>query len=431
MKRGITSVLVLVLLALLVLPAGALAVVPANDDFADRLVLGPGFPSGQPIEETGSHVGATKEGGESIPPISAAGHSVWFEWEATGEEWVTIGACDSEFPAVIAVFTGTEIDDLTQVVSGNGSEGPDCRGGQRQYTFQPTIGTRYVIAVDGNAFFPPGAPPPLTEGQVELRIEQTPVPANDDFENATEIVGQISEEPDGHRMFFASAWGYNWTAGTEHGEPQELTSGASVWYSFTAPEDATYRFNPPCCQAALSLNRDLYSGDAVDELTPVSLGEVGPEVDLAAGETVRIRISGPISAGFEETLVASFDFNVIADLAPLDSQPASGGGSSANPPSPLLDTTAPETTISRVYLKRKPPVPTFRFKFHSSERGGSFRCSLDRQPFAPCGATKNLAGQLSKGRHKLRVYAIDRAGNADSTPAVARFRFPNPKPRQR
>ncbi|HEY5941791.1 MAG TPA: hypothetical protein VIT89_02875 [Solirubrobacterales bacterium] len=421
-------------MTLLALPAGASAAAPANDNFLERQVLGPGFPDGEPIVAAGDNFEAMPEHGESIPSgsaSSAAGHSVWFEWEATSDEWVTIGTCDSEFPTLVAVFTGTEIDDLTQVVSGNGSEGPDCPSGQRQYTFKPTSGTRYVIAVDGNAFFPPEAPPPVTEGAIALLIEETPVPPNDEFENATEVAGQVFEEPGGHRFFFANTRGYNWTASIEHGEPQELNSGASVWYSFTAPEDATYSFSQPCCQAASSLNRDLYSGDAVDELTPVALGEVGPEVDLTAGETVRIRISGPISAGFEETLVAGFDFNVMAELAPLDSPPASGGGGSSTDPPPLpLDTTAPETTISRAYLKRKPPVPTFRFKFHSSEPGSSFRCSLDRQPFAPCGAVKNLGGQLTKGRHRLRAYAIDPAGNVDPTPAVARFRFPRSAPRQ-
>lgn len=430
LKRGITSLFVLALLAL---PAAASAAAPENDDFANRRVLSSGFPSGEPVEATSSNVEATKESGEFIPGMSPAGHSVWFEWEAVSDGWVSIGACDNEFPTVLAVFTGTELEHLTPVASGNGSEGPDCPYQGRQYTFFALSGTEYVIAVDGNNFSFPGAPPPVTEGEIALEIEETPVPPNDEFARATTIVGQISEEPGGHRLFSARARGYNWTAGIEPGEPQELTSGASVWYSLTAPENATYRFDPPCCQAALSLDRDLYSGDAVDELTPVPLGEVGPEVDLTAGETVRIRISGPISAGFGETLVASFDFTVMADLAPLDSPPPSpplSGGGSLPVPLPVSpppeDRVPPATTIARTVLKRVPPI--FVFRFGSNEPGSTFRCSLDRGKFKPCGSSRRF-GRPLPGSHKLRVVAVDRAGNADATPAVGRFTFPRPQGR--
>ncbi len=223
MKRGTTSLLVCVLLALLVLPAGALAVAPANDNFVDRQVLGPGFPGGEPIVFEGDNFEATDEHGEFIPGLSPAGHSVWFEWEATGDEWVTIGACDNDFPTILAVFTGTEIDHLTQVGNGNGSEGPDCPFTQSQFTFKPTSGTKYVIAVDGNNFHFPESPPPVTEGEISLRIEETPVPPNDEFEDATKVVGEIFEEPDGHRFYFANTRGYNWTATIEHGEPEGTT----------------------------------------------------------------------------------------------------------------------------------------------------------------------------------------------------------------
>jgi hypothetical protein len=414
--------LVCVLLALLVLPAGASAAAPANDDFANRQVLSGALP----IAVDGDNFEATEEHGEFIPGLAPAEHSVWFEWEATSDEWVTIGACDNEFPTILAVFTGTEIDQLTQVGGGNGSEGPDCPFTQRQFTFKPTSGTKYVIAVDGNIFHMPEAPTPVTEGPISLRIEETPLPPNDEFEDATKVVGQIFEEPGGDRFYFANTRGYNWTATIEHGEPEGISSGASVWYSFTAPEDATYRFNPPCCQAALSLNLDLYLGDAVDELTPLLVGAESTEVQLAAGQTVRVRVSGPIEEGSEEPLVSSFGFNLMAELAPLSPAPPSGGGgggSSTTPlPLPSPPDTPPETTISKRMLKREPPV--FVFSFGSSEPGSSFRCSVDRQKFAACGARKRFA-RMTPGRHKLRVVAIDSAGNVDPTPAVARFRFPH------
>jgi len=421
LKRGIAA---LIALALLLVPASAFAA-PDNDDFADRLALGPGFPHGEAIEETASNVDADKEGGEFIPGPGPAGHSVWFEWEAEADGWVSIGACEADFPTILAVFTGTEVEHLEQVADDNGNEGPDCPFEQSQYTFFAASGAEYVIAVDGNSS--PGPVPVVTEGEFTLRIEETPVPPNDEFADATEIVGSFSEEPDGSRRFYASVRGFSWTAGIEHGEPDETTSGASVWYSLTAPEDATYRFNPPCCQGALALNLDLYLGDAVDELTPLVVGGEGAEVDLAAGETVRIRVSGPIQGGSEEPLTASFTFLVLAELTPLAQPPTSGGGSSTPSPSPPQDIEAPETTIAKTVLRRTPPI--FVFKFGSSEPGSSFRCSLDGEKFKPCAAGRRY-GQPLPGRHKLRVVAVDGAGNVDSTPAVGHFRFPRPQPRQ-
>lgn len=413
------GIFLLLALALLALPASASAAPPANDKFGSRQILGPGFPGGEPIQVTGTNVEAGKEEGEFIPGLSPAGHSVWFEWEATSDGWVSIGACDTEFPTIVGVFTGTEVDELAPVASGNGSEGPDCPFEGRQYTFPAFTGTKYVIAVDGNNFSFPEAPPPVTEGEIELEIKETPVPPNDEFENATKLVGQISEEPGGDRFFFANARGYNWTATIEHGEPQELTSGASVWYSFTAPEAATYSFGLPCCQAALSLNRDLYSGDAVDKLTLLSAASETGKLALAAGETVRIRISGPIEEGSEDPKVANFDFNVSAVLAPKPSPPL-GGDQPMSPPPPQPDTTAPETTISKRYF-------TFgkaKFWFGSSEPGG-FLCRLDKGEFKPCGSPRTYK-RLKGGRHNFKVKAVDAAGNVDPTPAVVRFKTTAP-----
>jgi hypothetical protein len=405
----------------LALPVAASAA-PVNDKFASRIVLPAGFSDGEPIEVTGSNVDAGDEAGEFLPGLSPAGHSVWFGWEATGDGWVTVGTCDSEFRTLIGIFfTGTEVQDLTLVASGNGSEGPDCPyEGGRQYTFFATVGTEYVIAVDGNNFHPPESPTPVTEGEFELEIRETPVPANDEFENATKIVGDVSEEPGGDRMFLANARGFNWTASTEHGEPREGVTGASVWYSFTAPEDSTYKFSHPCCQAAFALDLDIYSGDAVDELTTLAVDEQSPELELTAGSTVRIRISGPIEEGSEQPEVANFDFNVSAILARRDTETPNPFESWSPPPS-AVDITPPRTTIKKTVLKRQPPV--FVFKFGSDEQGSSFRCSLDGGKFKPCGSAKRFARQ-APGPHKLRVVAVDPAGNVDPTPAIGRFRFP-------
>lgn len=159
-RRGISLITAgLAACFLLLLASQALAATSGNDDFAKRETLG----SGLPQEVSSTNVEATKETGEFIPGLSPAGHSVWFEWEAMSSGWVTIGACDSDFPLIAAVFTGTAVNELTQVASGNAAEGPDCPYQQRQYTFRAQANTKYEIAVDGNNFYVPPGEPPVTE----------------------------------------------------------------------------------------------------------------------------------------------------------------------------------------------------------------------------------------------------------------------------
>lgn len=87
------------------------------------------------------------------------------------------------------------------------------------------------------------------------------------------------------------------------------------------------------------------------------------------------------------------------------------------------DRTAPRTRI----LARPPAVLTTTkararavFRFASSERGSSFRCKLDRKPYRPCVSPR--AYLLRRGRHTVRIFAIDRSGNADRTPALLSLR---------
>jgi hypothetical protein len=401
------------LLLTLAVPAVASAA-PVNDKFANRQVLPAGFPTG-PVEVTGSNVNAGDEEGESLPGLSPAGHSVWFGWEATGAGWVTVGTCDSEFPTLVGVFTGTEVEDLTLVASGSGNEGPDCPFEGRQYTFFAIAGTEYVIAVDGNSF----SPSTVTEGNFVLQIKETPVPPNDEFENATVLNGEISEEPGGARRYMANTQGFNWNAENEHGEPEELTSGASVWYAWTAPEDGIYSFADPG-----GLDLDLYTGGAIDELEEVLVGQDFGKVDLTAGQALRLRVSGPIDPDAGAPLMQFFNLIVSAELPPLPTPSSEADPAPIPPPPSSPDTKAPQTTVKKTVLKRQPPI--FVFKFSSDEQGSSFRCGLDGGKFKPCGSGKRFAHQAS-GPHKLRVVAVDPAGNVDPTPAVGRFRFPPPQ----
>jgi N-acetylglucosamine-6-sulfatase len=64
------------------------------------------------------------------------------------------------------------------------------------------------------------------------------------------------------------------------------------------------------------------------------------------------------------------------------------------------------------------PTPTFTFS--SSKPRSSFQCRIDSRAFAACRSPKTTR-QLAAGPHAFRVRAVDRAGNADPSPAVRRF----------
>lgn len=110
---------------------------------------------------------------------------------------------------------------------------------------------------------------------------------------------------------------------------------------------------------------------------------------------------------------------------PLDPNPPTATTSTLpklkRPPRP--DVKAPQTRITghppaRIWTKRATRQVSFRFA--ANERRVSFRCRLDRKPFRPCGSPR--AYRVRVGRHVVRVYAIDVAGNRDRTPATFSFR---------
>jgi hypothetical protein len=95
------------------------------------------------------------------------------------------------------------------------------------------------------------------------------------------------------------------------------------------------------------------------------------------------------------------------------------------PHTPFADTEPPETAIESG-PRRRTPDTTPRFRFSSNERPEAFECSLDGGHFRSCPARHALA--LVAGRHRLRVRAVDAAGNVDPTPSVASFTVLAPGP---
>lgn len=390
-------------------PAIALAA-PPNDHFADREKL----EGALPIEVTRSNVGATEEEGESLPGLAPAGRSVWFEWEAESDGWITVGACDADFPAIVGVLVGSDLASLTPVASGNRDEGPDCRNSARQYTFMAEGGTAYAIAVDGNGFH--FSEPPDTEGEFPLRIEQRPPPANDDFAEAAGLAGQFFAGG-ADRFYRAEARGYNWGASKESGEPDHNgdVGGASVWYSWTAPADGIAQVGV-CCGFGGLLG--VYRGASVGSLTELTSGYGFTSLPVSDGATYRVAVDGQLESEASGARQGSFNVDVSMRI-PEEEEPPSPLQAA---PAPLLapaDLSPPNTRL-RKRLRKTRRGRVWVFRLRSSEPGSTFRCKLDRRRWRRCRPVLRIR-RLRRGRHVLRVFAVDAAGNRDKSAAVARF----------
>jgi hypothetical protein len=93
----------------------------------------------------------------------------------------------------------------------------------------------------------------------------------------------------------------------------------------------------------------------------------------------------------------------------------------ANPPTAgfTVDTVAPDTRFTKKAPKRffKKKV---KFKFASTEAGAHFQCKLDGRVWRSCGSTFKYG--VKRGKHTILVRSVDRAGNADKTPARYKFK---------
>jgi hypothetical protein len=173
---------------------------PLNDNFTNRIAL-----MGTSISLFASNRFATREPGEPLHAGEPGGASVWWTWTAslTGKARLTVTA---PFDVVAGVYLGNSFGTLTSVASGSGVLMFDC-----------VAGIAYQMAVDGVG----GA-----SGEFQLELSTTSRPANDRFADRVILSGSA-----------VTVDGTTVAATREPGEVLDpaSTTGASVWYSWTAP----------------------------------------------------------------------------------------------------------------------------------------------------------------------------------------------------
>jgi hypothetical protein len=423
---------------------------PPNDAFANRADLGDALP----VHETESNEGATPDAGGRVAEL-AKGHSIWWEWESPMTGWITVSTCASDFQTVLNVFEGTELGHLTSLTAerSNGDEGPGCWESGTTYTFAATATHKYVIGADGNEFYPPPGPGeeariPTGEGQVQLSVEATPVPSNDDFADAIPIGEHFSEAhespfepPTDDRYFVEQTPGYNWGATKQAGEPDHAgdPGGASVWYAFTPAESGEARISLQSSGGPKLLA--LYSGSSLSELVPVgSISEAGTRLtaDVTGGTEYRIAVDGSHTENALEPWRGSFmgafmvSMELILPPHPVLSQVEPAPSVTMSPPQPQMPSTSPPVLVAPIVKlaghQVDPRKETATFRFGSTTKGAKFRCAVDGKSYKACSSPFTAKG-LRPGKHAFRVLAGVK-GATVARPAVVHFIVPTSRRRQ-
>jgi hypothetical protein len=201
------------------------AIPPANDDFADRIML-----SGVTFETNGSTVDASLESGEPLGD-SFADKTVWWSWTAPESRKMVVWLGNVSATFQVRVFSGTTLSSLSLLGGGYGSSSLDAQAGQT-----------YAIQAESRS-----------HGTFTLNIAPVLQPPNDHFTNAFTLSG-IS----------ASATGIGMGATLEPGEPAHTYSNdGSLWWNWTAPANGLVRLFSQ--QAVI-----VYGGDSVNSLTNVT-----------------------------------------------------------------------------------------------------------------------------------------------------------------
>jgi hypothetical protein len=273
---------------------------PDNDYFTDRLV----FPAGA-AQILDNNTGASKEPGEKNHAFDAGGRSVWWSWVAPSNGVYSLNTVGSSFDTLLAVYTGTNVTNLTLVAEHDGNPADNYKISYVQ--FSAVAATEYQFAVDGYQ---------ADSGGIVLNLASvdttaaTP-PANDNFAQRIGFFGQTNQ------VSVSTA-----NATLETNEPLHAgdAGGRSVWWSWIAPISGAVTLTTT--NSTFDTLLSVYTGTNLTNLTLVAEND-----DLDAA-------NGVFKAGLTFQAVAGVGYQFAVDGLAGDSGTAVLDLSQPTPPAP-------------------------------------------------------------------------------------------------
>jgi Ca2+-binding RTX toxin-like protein len=197
-------------------------------------------------------------------------------------------------------------------------------------------------------------------------------------------------------------------------EDLEGSGAADTFYGDTGPNQLLGHAGPDTYRSGAG--EDLILANAAD---PDALIDCGADTDIAIVDFAKFGDPTPIEC---ETVIEAAEDNFNLPPPEIPPPPLVEPTPPA-PPKPRPDTKPPRTLLDshpRKLLITRTGSRRVSFRFRSSEAGSRFRCRIDGSPFRICSSPR--AYVVHPGPHTFVVVAVDRAGNADRTPAVFHFR---------
>ncbi|HET8822808.1 MAG TPA: hypothetical protein VFM57_14785 [Thermoleophilaceae bacterium] len=250
----------------LAVSAGGAAAAPNNDDFGDAIALRVG------TTVKGSINGATKQPGEPRHARSLATRSVWYKFTSRRKRAIELGACNTNFDSVVAVYTGRSLRSLRPVDFNN--DGCGESGGGSRVSFSARAGRVYRIAVAGFS----------SRGRFSLRTKGISVPPNDDFVDAVPI--RLGETINGSTR----------GATRELDEPRHAGDEAnlSVWFRLGVASQTVVQLDT-CRLYSFDTVLAVYTGSRVSGLRLVTSDDdtcgLGSRVEFTAEPGINYRIA--------------------------------------------------------------------------------------------------------------------------------------------
>jgi subtilisin family serine protease len=255
------------------------AVEMLNDDFANRTRI-----DGVNITVRSHNVGATAEPQEPFHDGLEPYSTIWWSWTAEEPEPVVISTAGSALDTILAVYTGTALNQLIPIASNDDVYGDTLTSEVR---FNAQQGQTYQIAVD--RYF--------ESGNVQLHVARAP--DNDQFANAIGLSGE-----------FVETESYSLGATREAGEPAQpeffsdaglVANSRSVWWHWTAPRSGRVSLSTDGSNFDTTLA--VYTGNSVNTLTTVARND-----DVRFGEIRTSLLNFTASAGTSYSIqVDGFD----------------------------------------------------------------------------------------------------------------------------